>query len=127
MYKTKKNENRLYRLEQKKIAFRKLGDVCALCAGDRYKYPEDKQSNNYLQIDHIVPVRRTNQDLRRESGDNLIRKINKLSYAEAVRDYQLLCLLCHVDKTKKDREQNYLSDFDFKEETKNHPVQGTMF
>ena len=127
MPENKQHANRIYRIQQKKIAFKKLGNVCACCFGSRYSKTEDRKSENYLQIDHIVPIRRASNDLKNEAGDNLIRKINKLTYQEVKDNYQLLCLLCHVDKTKKDREQNYLSDSDFKEETKNHPVQGTMF
>ena len=127
MPENKQHANRIYRLEQKKIAFRKLGSVCASCLGSRYKNIEDRKSDNYLQIDHIVPIRRGSNQLKNEAGDNLIRKINKLPYQEARDNYQLLCLLCHVDKTKKDREQNYLSEVDFKQETKNDPVQSSMF
>lgn len=66
-------------------AFERLGGKCKAC-------PETCPW--FLEIDHIVPVRRQKAE-GRECGVSLCRKVLSLSGSVAQKRYRLLCANCH--------------------------------
>jgi len=111
---TKKQQNKLYRIKERKLALLKLGNQCVDC---QIKDPD------VLQFDHIKPIRRKNNDLKRDSGDNLVRKIIKADFRKVIKEIQILCANCHMKKSKKENSEGFASFEEIQDEVKNNGLQ----
>ncbi len=97
---TKKQKNKFYRMKQRQLALLKLGNQCVHC---------QITDPDVLQFDHVNPIRRKNDHLRIDSGDNLVRKIIKADYRQISQEIQILCANCHMKKSKKENSQGFAS------------------
>jgi 5-methylcytosine-specific restriction endonuclease McrA len=79
------------RIQEKEIAFNKLGGKCSECGIDDFRV---------LQIDHIIVIRRNKSHGFIECGSVLKQKIANGSYS--IKNLQLLCANCHQIKTYND-------------------------
>ncbi len=111
---SKKQQNKLYRIKDRKLALFKLGNQCVHC---QLKDPD------VLQFDHINPIRRKNGDLRRDSGDNLVRKIMKADFSEISQEIQILCANCHMKKSSQENSDGFASDEAIRDEVKKNGLQ----
>ncbi len=111
---TKKQQNKLYRIKERKLALFKLGNQCIHC---------QTRDPDVLQFDHISPIRRKNDNLRLESGDNLVRKIIKTDFSEISQKIQILCANCHMKKSKQENSDGFASDEEIQDEVENNGLQ----
>jgi len=111
---SKKQQNKLYRIKERKLALFKLGNQCVHCK---------TRDLDVLQFDHINPIRRKNDNLRRDSGDNLVRKIMKANFKEVSQEIQILCANCHMKKSNQENSAGFSSDETIRDEVEKNGLQ----
>ena len=89
--------------KQKRLAFEKLGNKCAVCGETR---------TGVLQFDHIKPIRRKTVGGKTERGPSTVQTSRRIVTSDQPeKTWQILCANCHQLKTNIERAHGWGDDF----------------